>query len=80
MKSYYVSGKRGNTESATCQRGHTLRWDRVFWNLAFSNDGEGVSTVLYAAARNGPIIFFKIGVKVLCTGTVAMLSVCKGLW
>ena len=45
--------------------------------MAFSNDG-GVNTVLYAAARNGPIIFFKIGVKALCTGTVAMLSVCEG--
>ena len=46
--------------------------------MAFSNDG-GVNTILYAAASNGPIIFFKIGVKVLCTGTLAMLSMCKDL-
>ena len=77
MKLYYVSDKRGNTKSAAGQRGHTLRSYRDFWNVAFSNDG--VNTVLYAAARNGPIIFFKIGVKFLCTGTVGMLSVCKGL-
>jgi hypothetical protein len=74
MKLYYVSDKRGNTKFTTGQRGHTLRWGRDFWNVAFPNDG--VNTVLYAAARNGPVIFFKIGVKVLYTGTVAMLSVC----
>ena len=71
-------------------------WNRIMWvvNAAIRNLQPASERTLYVEigfsgtwlfrmmekARNDPIISFKIGMKVLYTGTVAMLSVCKGLW